>query len=141
MNLDCSRYHQGFWLLHNSGIIPPNKVLAAPTRIRADGQSLPDAITVINLITFFVCRLAASSRQQRRKQFGAVMHAKFGVNIALVGDDRADRYPHRVREVLARPVMRQQHAELLFPSCQGRFSIRRRNASARGSRRSMVMPI
>ncbi len=33
--------------------------------------------------------LAVSPRQQGRKQFGAVMHAEFGVNAPLVGDDRA----------------------------------------------------
>jgi hypothetical protein len=35
--------------------------------------------------------------QQCREQFGAAMHAEFGVNTALVGDDRARRHPHRVR--------------------------------------------
>ena len=60
-------------------------------------------------------RLANSSRQQRTGQSGAAMHAEFCIEAALVRDDRAGRYPHRIRKVPARQVIREEEqAELLL---------------------------
>jgi len=58
-------------------------------------------------------------RVQSRDQAGAAMHAKFCVDTALVGDNRARGYTHRVTEIpLLHLVAHQQQAYLLFPHGQ-----------------------
>ena len=53
-------------------------------------------------------RFADLSRQQRTGQSGATMHAEFCIDAALVRDDRAGRYPPRIRNVPARQIIPQK---------------------------------